>query len=66
MKITKTAQSRLKDVDFEHLGFGEIFSDHMLSMEYKGGKWGEAEILPYGPMEIVSGNLFPSLRTDHF
>ena len=52
MKIVKTAQSRLKGVDFEHLSFGEIFSDHMLSAEYKSGKWEEAKIIPYGPMEI--------------
>ena len=52
MKIIKTSQSRLKDVDFEHLGFGEIFSDHMLSVEYRDGEWGEAEIVPYGPIEV--------------
>ena len=37
MKIVKTEKSQLKEVDFENLAFGEIFSDHMLSMEYKGG-----------------------------
>jgi len=52
MKIVKAAQSRLKGVDFEHLGFGEVFSDHMLSAEFKGGKWEEAKIVPYGPIEI--------------
>jgi branched-chain amino acid aminotransferase len=52
MKIVKTAQSRLKGVDFEHLSFGDIFSDHMLSAEYRGRKWEEATIIPYGPMEI--------------
>ncbi len=61
MKIRKTAQSRLKEVDFEHLGFGEIFSDHMLSVEYKGGKWGEAEILPYGPIEM-----YPAICSLHY
>ena len=52
MKIIKTKKSRLKEVDFENLGFGEIFSDHMLSMEYKEDKWGPAEIIPYGPIGI--------------
>jgi len=52
MKIIKAAQSRLKGVDFEHLGFGEIFSDNMLSAEFKGGKWEEATIVPYGPIEV--------------
>ena len=52
MKITETKKSRLKEVDFENLAFGEIFSDHMLGMEYKAGKWGIQQITPYGPMEI--------------
>jgi len=52
MKIIKTRKSRLKEVDLENLGFGEIFSDHMLSMEYKEAKWGVSEIIPYGPIEI--------------
>ena len=52
MKITETKKSRLKEVDFENLAFGEIFSDHMLGMEYKAGKWGSQQITPYGPMEI--------------
>ncbi len=52
MKIIKTSKSRLKDVDFEHLGFGEVFSDHMLSVEYRDGEWREAEIVPYGPIEV--------------
>jgi branched-chain amino acid aminotransferase len=61
MKIVKTAQSRLKSVDFEHLGFGDIFSDHMLSAEYKGGKWEEAKIIPYGSMEI-----YPAICSLHY
>ena len=52
MKITETKKSRLKEVDFESLAFGEIFSDHMLEMEYKAGKWEGQQITPYGPMEI--------------
>jgi len=52
MKIIKTSKSRLRDVDFQHLGFGDIFSDHMLSVEYRDGEWGEAGIVPYGPIEV--------------
>jgi branched-chain amino acid aminotransferase len=61
MKITETKKSRLKEVDFENLAFGEIFSDHMLSMEYKAGKWGDEQITPYGPMEI-----YPAICSLHY
>jgi branched-chain amino acid aminotransferase len=52
MEIIKTKQSRRQEVDFEHLGFGATFSDHMLNMEYRDGEWGAPKILPYGPLDI--------------
>ena len=30
--VTPISRSRLGDVDFENLGFGNVFSDHMFSM----------------------------------
>ncbi|OPY72738.1 MAG: Branched-chain-amino-acid aminotransferase 2 [Syntrophorhabdus sp. PtaU1.Bin050] len=61
IKVTKTKASRLADVDFEKLEFGDIFSDHMVIMDYKDGRWLEPEIVPYGPMDI-----FPALCTFHY
>jgi branched-chain amino acid aminotransferase len=52
MEIIKTKQSRRDQIDFEHLGFGDTFSDHMLSMEYRDREWGEPQIIPYGTIEI--------------
>jgi len=52
MEIVKTRQSRRDQIDFENLGFGEVFSDHMLSMVYKDGEWGPPQIIPYGTIEI--------------
>jgi len=52
MEIIKTRRSRRDQVDFENLGFGEVFSDHMLSMDYKDGEWGSPQIIPYGPIEV--------------
>ncbi len=46
MKITLTTQPKVKP-DFNSLGFGKYFTDHMLVMDYKDGKWGEIEIMPY-------------------
>jgi branched-chain amino acid aminotransferase len=60
-RVTETAASRLAHVDFEKLEFGDIFSDHMVVMDYENGRWLEPEIVPYGPMEI-----FPALCTFHY
>ncbi len=56
MKITKTSNSRLQTTDFSNLPFGTVFSDHMLVCNYKNGKWGEAEIMPYGPLAMAPGS----------
>ena len=56
MKITKKSTSRLNTTDFSNLRFGTVFSDHMLVCNYKNGKWGEAEILPYGPIAMAPGS----------
>jgi len=37
IKITKSKTSKIDSVDFENLGFGEVFSDHMFSMDYENG-----------------------------
>ncbi len=55
MKITKTSISRIDKIDFSNLPFGTVFSDHMLICKYKDGEWGQAEILPYGPIAMTPG-----------
>ncbi|MDZ7758511.1 hypothetical protein [Rhodohalobacter sp.] len=54
ISITETDQSRISDVDFDNLQFGRVFSDHMLEMAYRDGKWHQPEIKPYGPNSIHS------------
>ena len=54
--ITRTTQSRLASVDFDKLGFGDVFSDHMFSMVYEDGAWQRPEILPYGPVLVPPAN----------
>jgi branched-chain amino acid aminotransferase len=61
INITKTHKSRIIETDFENLGFGEIFSDHMFSMEYKNGEWTSPQIVPFGKIEV-----FPSLCSLHY
>lgn len=54
--IIRTKKSRIDTVDWDNLGFGKYFSDHMFISDYKNGKWDEGKIIPYGPMEIEPGN----------
>lgn len=61
MKITKAETSSIDSVDFDHLPFGNTFSDHMLLCEYSNGEWGEMEIRPYGPLSFT-----PALHTLHY
>lgn len=51
MKITKATTLKAKP-DFTKLGFGKYFSDYMLVMDYKNGKWEAPEIVPNEPLRL--------------
>jgi branched-chain amino acid aminotransferase len=36
----------------KHLTFGDVFSDHMLIMDYNHGQWQDPQIVPYGEISI--------------
>ncbi|KOS07925.1 branched-chain amino acid aminotransferase [Flavobacterium akiainvivens] len=59
--IKKAAESKIANVDFENLAFGNIFTDHMLYCDYKDGEWGTPVICPYAPIEMD-----PSSRVFHY
>lgn len=48
--IERAKQSRLPQIDFNNLGFGNHISDHMLVADYQGGRWHEPKIMPYANM----------------
>jgi branched-chain amino acid aminotransferase len=52
IKVSKTTDSRLDQVDFSNIPFGRVFSDHMFTADYKDGAWGNLQILPFGPFSI--------------
>lgn len=56
LSITPATHSRLADVDFDDLGFGNVFSDHMFSMQFRDGRWQQPAILPYGPVAVDPAN----------
>ncbi|HEX8333349.1 MAG TPA: branched-chain amino acid aminotransferase [Segetibacter sp.] len=47
IQITRTKNSKLKDIDFNNIPFGKHTSDHMFMMDYADGKWGNFRIVPY-------------------
>ncbi|MDG1794095.1 MAG: branched-chain amino acid aminotransferase [Flavobacteriaceae bacterium] len=61
LKVTQTTQSKLDSIDFKNLGFGSVFSDHMLVCDYKNGAWGAPEIVPFEPISLM-----PSAKIFHY
>jgi len=60
-RVEPTNSSRLSQVDFNNLKFGQIMSDHMLVAEYNNGKWEDVSIVPYGDLTIS-----PSMSALHY
>ncbi len=53
IRITKTATPKTRPEDESKLGFGKIFTDHMLLIEYDAGQgWHDARVEPYGPLSL--------------
>jgi branched-chain amino acid aminotransferase len=40
-------KSSINDVDWVNLAFGNTFSDHMFSMDYENGAWGNGKVMPF-------------------
>jgi branched-chain amino acid aminotransferase len=57
LRIQRAAASRRSEVDFSRLGFGDHFADHMFSLRYRDGSWGQPEIVPLAPIPIHPGCL---------
>ena len=50
IKIEKTKMPKIKP-DWDHLGFGSFFTDHMFIMDYNSKKgWYDPRIVPYAPI----------------
>ncbi len=53
IKVNKVSNSRISEVDFDHLDFGKYMSDHMLVVRFEDGHWLTPEIVPYGPITLM-------------
>lgn len=61
LTVEKAKTSKIKDVDFDNLSFGSIYTDHMLVCDYKDGEWKTPKIVPYQPL-----TLDPSAKIFHY
>lgn len=59
--VEKVKTSKISQVDFNNLPFGEIFTDHMFICDYKNGSWETPRIIPYQPLVLA-----PSARVFHY
>lgn len=52
INIKRSPESRIKDVDFNNIPFGRVFSDHMFVVDCVNGKWQNARIEPFGSLQL--------------
>jgi len=52
IKITHAKVSKLSDVNWDNLPFGQVFTDHMLTMDYRYGEWQSPQIEPFAAIPM--------------
>ena len=52
MNINEIRNSKINNIDFDNLNFGQTFTDHMLVCQYREGNWQIPEISPYKPLTL--------------
>ena len=55
IQVTKTLKSRLSEMDFNNLPFGKYYTDHMLEVDYKEGRWQAVAIRPFQSLSLSPG-----------
>lgn len=60
-KIEKVTDSRIDQFDIENSGFGRVFADHMLQVDFEDGMWHVPTVKPYGPLQVT-----PALNVFHY
>lgn len=56
IKIERVKESRLPGINFKELMFGRTFTDHMFVADFKGGKWHNSRVVPYGYLQMSPGS----------
>ena len=61
LHIEKIAKSKISEIDFNSLTFGQIFTDHMYECDFEDGEWKNPVIRPYQPLQFD-----PSAKVFHY
>jgi len=61
IEIIKAATSKIQNVDFDNLHFGEVFTDHLFECDFTNGEWQKPIIKPYAPFLMD-----PSSKVFHY
>lgn len=61
IEIIKATTSKISSVDFDHLNFGEVFTDHLLECNFSNGQWQTPVVKPYAPILMD-----PSSKVFHY
>lgn len=61
IKIEKTKHTKINNIDFDNLSFGQDMTDHMLVCTYKNSEWQQPQIVPYQNI-----SLDPSSKIFHY
>lgn len=57
ISVMPARHSRLSEVDFTQLGFGQHLSDHMLVCDYNDGGWSSPQIIPLSDLTMHPATL---------
>lgn len=52
IRINKIADTKLSDIDFNNIQFGQVYSDHEFIADFKNGEWQNFQIIPYGDLKV--------------
>lgn len=61
ISIEKAENSHIDQVDYNNLGFGKYFTDHMFLANYQDGKWQDLKIVPFGSIPV-----HPAMSSLHY
>ena len=56
INIHPVSESRISQIDFNHIDFGRVFSDHMFIADYYHGEWHNYRIEPYDMLSLAPGS----------
>ena len=45
LEVIRSETTKIHDVDFDNLGFGKVYTDHMMVCDYKNGVWNMPKIV---------------------